>query len=119
MGPQTLSIDKNKRTLPPRSSLKVQHLFPLQAGAASRREEEAAVAAFTPASEPLPSLPRPLLRLQPEGDQGPLPLPDEGAAVPESGREEVPHLETEEHLLQPGLGTRGGGGEADAPRPPE
>ena len=45
-------------------SLKVQqHLFPLQAGAASWREEEAAVAAFTPASEPLPPLPRALLRL--------------------------------------------------------
>ena len=93
-------------------SLKVQqHLFPLQAGAASWREEEAAVSAFTPSSEPLPSLPRPLLLLlQLEGDEGALPLPDEGPAVQESGREEVPHLETEEHILQPDLGTGGGGG---------
>ena len=96
-------------------SLKV-HIFSLQAGAVSWCEEEAA--AVTPAPEPLPSLPRPLLRVEPEGDQGPLPLPHEGAAVAQSGREEVPHLQTEEHLVQPDLGVRGGGGETGDLWPP-
>ena len=96
-------------------SLKV-HIFSLQAGAVSWCEEEAAV---TPAAEPLPSLPRPLLRVEPEGDQGPLPLPHEGPAVTQSGREEVTHLQTEEHLVQPGLGPGGGGGETGDLWPPE